>query len=123
MNIQQTGHAAKRQQLLRKGEHTIPAKMRIKTLDELKAHLQKAIEVEHSTIPPYLCALYSIKDGHNQEAAQIIKSVVLEEMLHMILAANVLNAIGGEPILTHPKFVPKYPKAPTRGRGGVPARG
>lgn len=112
MSTQQTGHVGKRQQLLRKGEPTIPLKMRIKTLDELKAHLQKAIEVEHSTIPPYLCALYSIKDGYNREAAQIIKSVVLEEMLHMILAANVLNAIGGEPILTHPKFVPKYPKAP-----------
>lgn len=81
----------------------------IKTVASLKRHLQTAIELEHSTIPPYLCALYSIKDGDNQDSAQIIKSVVIEEMLHMILAANVLNAIGGEPSINHPRFIPKYP--------------
>jgi len=34
---------------------------------------------------------------------------VLEEMLHMILVANVLNAVGGTPNLSHPKFIPNYP--------------
>jgi len=81
----------------------------IKTLDELKAALQTAIELEHSTIPPYLCALYSIKDGTNQKAVETIRSVVVEEMLHMILACNVLNAIGGEPVINVKKFVPDYP--------------
>ena len=71
-------------------------------LEHLQSHLQTAIEVEHSTIPPYLCALHSIKDGSNLEAAQIVKSVVVEEMLHMILAANVLNAIGGSREQTAP---------------------
>jgi rubrerythrin len=112
MNTQQSGLVRKRQQLLRKGEPKIPPKMRISTPQELIVLLQQAIEVEHSTIPPYLCALYSIKDGSNPEAAQIIKSVVLEEMLHMVLAANVLNAIGGKPHLNHPRFIPKYPKVP-----------
>nr|MCU0322110.1 ferritin-like protein [Chitinophagaceae bacterium] len=55
----------------------------IKTIDSLKKHLQVAIELEHSTIPPYLCALYSIKEGTNVAASQIIRSVVIEEMLHM----------------------------------------
>jgi hypothetical protein len=88
---------------------TIPPEYRIKNLEQLRSHLQTAIEVEHSTIPPYLCSLYSIKDGSNLEAAKIIRSVVVEEMLHMILAANVLNAVGGAPRLNSSRFIPKYP--------------
>src|SRR5665213_2756788 len=56
----------------------------IRTIGELRSAFQTAIELEHSTIPPYLVALYSIKDGTNQVATQIIRSVVIEEMLHMI---------------------------------------
>lgn len=78
-------------------------------LELLHQHFQWALEIEHSTIPPYLCALYSIKDGHNSQSAQIIKSVVLEEMLHMTLVSNVLNAIGGHPSCSYKEFVPKYP--------------
>lgn len=81
----------------------------IRSLASLRAHLQTAIELEHSTIPPYLCALYSIKEGSNAGAAEVIRSVVMEEMLHMALAANVLNAIGGSPAIDHPRFVPAYP--------------
>src|SRR5437588_10510384 len=81
----------------------------IRTLEDLRQHLQVAIELEHSTIPPYLCALYSIKEGKKTEAAKVIKSVLLEEMLHMTLAANVLNAIGGKPAVDHPEFIPNYP--------------
>jgi hypothetical protein len=82
---------------------------RIETLDQLRRHLQTAVELEHATIPPYLCGLYSIKGGGNREAARVIKSVVMEEMLHLALAANVLNALGGEPSLNHAGFVPAYP--------------
>ena len=71
--------------------------MAIRTVEDLREHLQWAIELEHSTLPPYLTALYSIKDGHNTEAAEVIQSVFLEEMLHMTLAANILNAVGGAP--------------------------
>src|SRR6185295_11993276 len=73
------------------------------------------MELEHSTIPPYLCALYSIKAGVNLMAGEIIKSVVLEEMLHMIMVANLLNAIGGRPVIgekevdKNNKFIPEYP--------------
>lgn len=82
---------------------------RIETIDGLRTHLQIAIELEHATIPVYLCGLYTIRDGANAEAARVIRSVVMEEMLHMALAANVLNAIGGAPSLNHPTFVPQYP--------------
>ncbi len=76
---------------------------------KLRKWLQGAIEVEHCTIPPYFTAWLSIIDGSNQEASDIIKSVMLEEMLHLTLAANLLNAVGGHPDLIHPKFIPRYP--------------
>lgn len=81
----------------------------IKDKQELLNHLQTALELEHATIPPYLCALYSIKDGSNTEAAVVIRSVAMEEMLHMTLVANIMNAVGGEPSVNKEEFVPKYP--------------
>lgn len=79
------------------------------SLEQVRRHLQTAIEIEHATIPTYLCALYSIKDGTNTFAVQNIQGVVMEEMLHMLLACNILNAIGGQPAIDHPKFIPEYP--------------
>jgi hypothetical protein len=71
--------------------------------------LQLAIELEHSTIPLYLYALYSLAPGKNEEISEIIQSVVVEEMLHMTLASNILNAIGGSPVIDSPGFIPHYP--------------
>lgn len=87
----------------------------VRTLDvqNLRHRLQLAVELEHSTIPPYLSALYSLKPGANDAIAGVIQSVVIEEMTHMALAANVLNAIGGAPSINDPAFVPDYP-------GGLP---
>lgn len=79
-------------------------------IDGLHASLQQAIELEHSTIPPYLYALYSLgTDPGNAQVAGIIQSVVSEEMLHMTLACNVLNAVGGHPNIDSPAFIPQYP--------------
>jgi hypothetical protein len=80
------------------------------TLEELRRHLQGGVELEWLTIPAYLTALYSIHPGSNAEAALIIRSVVVEEMLHMTLAANVLNAVGGRPEITG-GYAPRYPAA------------
>src|SRR6266478_7380938 len=82
----------------------------ITSLESLREHLQWAIELEHSTIPPYLCALYSIEPGKNLEAVEVISSVVVEEMLHLTLAANLLNAVGGRPRLAIPKMMRGYPR-------------
>ncbi len=79
------------------------------TLDDLRLHLQAAVEIELLVIPPYLAALYSLHPATNSEASAIIRSVVVEEMLHLILAANVLNAVGGRPTVVDPRWVPKYP--------------
>ena len=81
----------------------------IKTLEDLHEHLQWAIELEHATIPPYLCALYSIKGNSNQESIEVIQSVFIEEMLHMALVANIMIATGGKPRLDYPEFIPTYP--------------
>jgi len=81
----------------------------ITSLESLQEHLQWAIELEHSTIPPYLCALYSIETGHNAAATEVLSSVMVEEMLHLTLAANLLNAVGGRPRLDIPEMLPGYP--------------
>jgi hypothetical protein len=75
----------------------------------LKELLQAAVTLELSTIPPYLCALYSMHPKGNDEAKLVIRSVVVEEMLHMVLAANVLNAIGGKPLVAGAEHAPRYP--------------
>ncbi len=81
----------------------------ISDVQGLMRHLEAALQLEHATIPPYLTALYSIRPGTNVEAAQIIRTVAVEEMLHLTLVGNVLNAIGGTVDLTRPGFVPSYP--------------
>ncbi len=80
-------------------------------IDSVRTSLQKAIRLEHSTIPLYLYALYSLDAEKNAAIAEILQSVVIEEMLHMTLAANVLNAIGGSPVIDDPGFIPTYPGA------------
>ncbi len=82
---------------------------KIETIENLRDHLQIAIELEHATIPTYLCALFTIKEGTNLAAYDVIRSVVIEEMLHMTLACNVMNAVGGSPAINKPDFVAQYP--------------
>lgn len=77
--------------------------------EDLYPWLQNAIELEHSTIPPYLTAMFSLKPGANLEIARLIRSIVLEEMLHMTIVGNILTAIGGHPAINQEKFIPKYP--------------
>lgn len=81
----------------------------IRSLASLRDHLQTALEIEHATLPPYFTAWLSIVHGKNTDAADIVRSVMLEEMLHLTLAANLLNAVGGRPRLTYSGFVATYP--------------
>ncbi len=84
---------------------------RITTIDQLYDYLYRALRLEHATIPPYLTALYSLHPESNSDARHIIRVVAVEEMLHLTLVANVMNAVGGEPDLTRPGFAPTYPTA------------
>jgi Ferritin-like len=86
-----------------------PALYRADDVESLRQMVQAAIEIEDSTIPVYLTALFSIKPGANLEVAGIIRSIVIQEMLHLTLVGNLLNAIGGAPRIGEPGFVPTYP--------------
>jgi Ferritin-like len=90
---------------------TGPAVATIATLADLQRHLQWAIELEHATLPPYLCALYSLDPERNAEAAEVVRSVFVEEMLHLLLAANLLNAVGGRPQIDTPQMLAPYPRS------------
>ena len=79
------------------------------TLGGLRRQLQQAIELEFATIPLYLTALYSIKDGYNREVYSIIRTVVMQEMLHLAQAANLLIAVGGNPQIDSIMAAPHYP--------------
>jgi hypothetical protein len=80
----------------------------IADVEELRRHLQWAVEIEHCTIPPYEYAMWSVVDP-DSEAATSIKYVVREEMLHIALAANLLTAVGGRPRFTG-DAAPRYPE-------------
>lgn len=77
--------------------------------DAVQQALVTAVRLEHSTIPLYLYALYSLDEQRNAAVADIVQSVVVEEMLHMTLACNLLNAVGGTPRLDDPGFLPLFP--------------
>lgn len=79
------------------------------TPEELQRYLQNAVELEHSTIPPYLTALLSLRPGRNRRIGELIRRIVIQEMLHMCIAGNILIAIGGKPAINTPDFVPDYP--------------
>jgi ferritin-like protein len=77
------------------------------TATGLQTALQTAIMLEHATLPPYLYASWSLSG--NREISDLIDPIVMQEMSHMALACNILNAIGGSPVIDEPKFVPTYP--------------
>jgi hypothetical protein len=100
---------------LLKAKYPIDAGKKIETVEELRNHLVLAAQVELSTIPLYLYAAYSIKtSGYSQwspgtSAFDAIRSVVVEEMLHLCLARNLLVAIGGDVRFYSREFVFSYP--------------
>ncbi|MCA8994856.1 MAG: hypothetical protein KDA88_22955 [Planctomycetaceae bacterium] len=97
--------------------------------------VQLGVGVELFTIPLYMTALYSIpgrkvyddgsvfpymgptenyplKGEAAQKAYNLIYSVYIQEMLHMQLAMNILNIIGGKPDLSSPVPYPPNPAQP-----------
>lgn len=79
------------------------------TVPEVWGALQKAIQLELSTLPPYLYAAFTIRDGTNEPVRRRISAILIEEMVHMALACNVLNAVGGKPVVADVSVVPTYP--------------
>ncbi len=62
----------------------------------IRGALQTALTLEHGTMPVYAAAMYSL-EIQNYPAYNIIRSVLMEEMLHMAAAANMIAALGGRP--------------------------
>lgn len=77
--------------------------------EDLHEFVQSALELEHSLIPPYLTAYYTLRPGRNDEIAAAVRNIAVEEMLHLTIAGNLLIALGGKPRLADPDFVPTYP--------------
>lgn len=80
----------------------------IQTVSELQDALQLAMRLEFSTIPPYLCAQWSIKRDPDRVEG-ILHRIVSQEMVHFALVGNLLSAIGGTPTIANEHFPPKYP--------------
>ena len=81
------------------------------TVQDLRNDLQTAMEIEHATIPPYMTASATLMTGNNADIQNRLRDVFIQEMFHLTLAANILNAVGGKPSLNYPGFIPDYPSA------------
>ncbi|MDH0868142.1 ferritin-like domain-containing protein, partial [Mitsuaria sp. GD03876] len=68
---------------------------------------QMALQVEFATIPVYLTGMYSIADTASA-AYQTLRSVVIEEMFHLNLAANLVVGLGALPKFSG-SAAPVYP--------------
>ncbi len=75
-------------------------------VDWLRSALQVAVELELSTIPPYLCGWWSITDRSSQ-AARLIRRIIDDEMYHLGVVCNLLVAVGGQPRIR--AAAPTYP--------------
>lgn len=55
-----------------------------------------------------MTALLSIKREANRVAANLIRGVMMEEMLHMLLVGNLVSSLGGK-VAIGPTTIPSYP--------------
>lgn len=82
----------------------------ISNLPDLQDALLHAIQLEFSTIPPYLCAQWSTNNDPS-DVNDMIQGVAVQEMLHFGLACNMYTATGGSLLgkIATSYFVPTYP--------------
>lgn len=88
---------------------------------DLAEMLRAAMKIELTTIPLYATTAYTIAEVGdyaridpsevNAEPLETIRQVMVEEMLHLSLTANLLNAISGEVVLDRADAIPAYPCA------------
>jgi hypothetical protein len=106
--------------VVQEGDHGVEALVRLMTVPAhqrddrwLEEGLQKAVELEMSTIPPYLYAAWSIDVNQDPSGTRdVIVDIAKEEMLHMGIACNLLASIGGQPriVRTAPRYPTQLPK-------------
>lgn len=89
--------------------------VRIENRSQLIYLLTEAAELEHEILCCYLFASFSMKDdvaeGVSADQLEMIRSwrellrgIVVQEMIHFATACNLLAAIGGEPQLSRPNL-------------------
>jgi len=82
---------------------------------DIQRLVQNAIDLEFATLPPYLYAKFTILPGTNAAALALLDSIIRQEMIHMCLACNILNAIGGTPAVTPPHYPGPLPGGVAKG--------
>jgi hypothetical protein len=89
--------------------------LRIESREELVYLLGEACELEHGLLCEYLFAKFSLKRGIDEGVApaqlarlqaweRVLTEVIVQEMLHLALATNILTAIGAAPHFARPNF-------------------
>ena len=87
-------------------------------ISNLRTSLQTAIELEWGLLPLYLTSWFTIKsisnggctpNSDNYGACDRIHTIVIQEMLHMAQAANLLTSVGGKPVINASTSL-KYPR-------------
>jgi hypothetical protein len=74
------------------------------SISDVRALVQGAIDLEFATLPPYLYAKFSVLPDTNAAAMSRLNMIVGQEMIHLCLACNILNAIGGQPVFRPPRY-------------------
>ncbi|WP_307791082.1 ferritin-like domain-containing protein [Streptomyces actuosus] len=77
-----------------------------RNIDWLRSALQAAVEIEFSTLPPYLCGWWSI-ENRTCQAARLIRRIISDEMYHFGIVCNLLAGVGGRPRIR--ESAPVYP--------------
>ena len=95
--------------MLRIDRSVIDTLGRARSADDVVDLVHQAVRLELATIPPYLTAMLSLKPGTNRVIWWAIHDVVVDEMLHMLIGCNLLNALGARPALDDPDLVLDYP--------------
>lgn len=73
------------------------------TKKEVQRHARVAVAIELYTIPFYTTVMTSIKDEQS-DVYKIIRGVLIEEMMHMQLAANLCVALDTIPLFQIPNY-------------------
>src|SRR5690349_6918247 len=73
----------------------------------LEQALQWALELELTTIPAYLCALWSIESASGP-VYERLDAIAMDEMFHLGLTCNLMTTLGAVPRIASPDTAPKY---------------
>ncbi|HEV7659825.1 MAG TPA: ferritin-like protein [Allosphingosinicella sp.] len=77
---------------------------------DLYEPIQNAITLELATIPPYLCALFTLKSGADPEFRRILRAIAKDEMLHLAIMGNLMIALKGVPEIIAAARAVEYPR-------------